>query len=346
VSAIHTQAELQVLRELRDRFLANRAAEGGYWRSCEELALYDRTFAERIGWKWDAVLRELRARGWQPQSRAVLDWGCGSGVAGRRVLAAWPGQFGGLALHDVSPLAVEFAREAARAEFPGVHAVNLVHQMDAMDPMDFMDAEPALLLVSHVLNELSEPELDALLATVRRATEVIWVESGTHANSRRLVAEVRERLVGSGEFSIVAPCTHRQPCGMFAPGNDRHWCHSFAETPRAIFQDARWMHLGRELGIDLRATPYAFLVLERRAYPGDSDAARVIGRPRDYKGYSKILSCEAGGVHERMLQKRDAPGLLRAVQSEPGSTSSPQAAAPLFRWELAGGKIVGGAPAL
>ncbi len=164
------------------------------------------------------------------------------------------------------------------------------------------------------------------------------MESGTFANSRRLVAEVRERLVGSGEFSIVAPCTHRQQCGMFAPGNDRHWCHSFAETPRAIFQDARWMHLGRELGIDLRATPYAFLVMERRAYAGDSDAARVIGRPRDYKGYSKILSCEPSGVHERVLQKRDAPGLLKQVQSEPP--------APLFRWELAGGKIVGGGPAL
>src|SRR4051812_33536871 len=119
----HTRAELQALRELRERFLASRPAEGGYWRSREELALYDRTFAQRIGWKWDAVLRELKARGWQPESRTVLDWGCGSGVAGRRVLAAWPGQFTGLALHDVSALAVEFARGAAAAEHPSVPSV-------------------------------------------------------------------------------------------------------------------------------------------------------------------------------------------------------------------------------
>jgi hypothetical protein len=327
--AIHTKAERDVLRELRERFLSSRPAGSGYWRSREELALYDRTFGERIGWKWDAVLRELQTRGWEPQSRTLLDWGCGSGVAGRRVLAAWPGQFTGLALHDVSPLAVEFAREAAGAEFPSV---------PCFPALPTSPAEPTLLLVSHVLNELSEAQLTALLATVRRASEVIWVESGTHPNSRRLVAEVRERLVGSGEFSIVAPCTHRQRCGLFAPRNDRHWCHSFAETPRAVFQDARWMHLGRELGIDLRATPYAFLVMERRPYAGDSDAARVIGRPRDYKGYSKVLSCEASGVRERMLQKRDAPALLKQVQSEP--------AAPVFRWELAGDRIVGGGPAL
>jgi hypothetical protein len=329
--ATYTKAELHTLRELRERFLSNLPAEGGYWRSREELVLYDRTFAERIGWKWDAVFRELHARGWQPQSRTLLDWGCGSGVAGRRVLAAWPGQFTKLALHDVSPLAVEFAREAAVREFPQVRS-------DQSDVSDQSDATPTLLLLSHVLNELSEPQLSALLATVRRAREVIWVESGTHANSQRLVAEVRERLVGSGEFSIVAPCTHRQQCGMFAPRNDRHWCHSFAEPPRAIFQDARWMHLGRELGIDLRATPYAFLVMERRPYPGDSGTARVIGRPRDYKGYTKVLSCEASGVHERMLQKRDAPALLKVVQSE--------LAAPIFRWELAGHRIVGGRPAL
>src|SRR4051812_33330953 len=120
--ATYTKAELDTLRSLRERFLGNRPAEGGYWRSQQELALYDATFAERIGWKWDAVLRELQARGWRPQSRAVLDWGCGSGVASRRVLRAWPGQFTTLALHDVSPLAVEFAREAAGAEFPAVRA--------------------------------------------------------------------------------------------------------------------------------------------------------------------------------------------------------------------------------
>jgi SAM-dependent methyltransferase len=330
--ATYSRAEFDTLRELRERFLASRSAEGGYWRSREELALYDRTFAERIGWKWDAVLRELQARGWRPQSRTVLDWGCGSGKARRRVLAAWGGQFTSLALHDVSPLAVEFSREAVAAEYPSIASFSSFPSRLSWPP------DGHLLLLSHILNELSESQLSDLLATVRRAQEVIWVESGTHANSRRLVAEVRERLVGSGGFSIVAPCTHRQQCGMFHPKNDRHWCHSFAETPRAIFQDTRWMHLGRELGIDLRATPYAFLVMERRPYAGDAEAARVIGRPRDYKGYSKLLSCEATGVHERMLQKRDAPALLKQVQSGP--------VAPLFKWELAGERIVGGEPGL
>jgi hypothetical protein len=179
--------------------------------------------------------------------------------------------------------------------------------------------------------------------SLRGVREIIWVESGTHANSRRLVAEVRERLVGSGDFQVVAPCPHREQCGMFAPQRLRDWCHSFASPPREIFQDAEWMHFGRELGIDLRSTPYAFLVMRRVAavaegalpYNTPAGSARVIGRPRDYKGYSKVLSCELTGVHERMLQKRDAPGLLKQVQAG-------EEAAPLYEWALEKEKIAGG----
>src|SRR6202011_496947 len=102
---------------LRQRFLDGTAGATDYWSSENDLALYDATFGERIGWKWDAVLSELAARGWQPRSRAVLDWACGSGVAGRRVAALWP-EIESLALHDRSPLAVRFATAKARALLP------------------------------------------------------------------------------------------------------------------------------------------------------------------------------------------------------------------------------------
>jgi hypothetical protein len=55
--------ELERLRELRSTFLSfevKPASEHGggeaYWEAEEELALYDRTFARRIAWKWDAVV--------------------------------------------------------------------------------------------------------------------------------------------------------------------------------------------------------------------------------------------------------------------------------------------------
>ena len=312
--------QIAELRRLRAGFLAGTAGDADYWRSEEELALYDVTFGERIGWKWDAVLREITARGWRPRSARVFDWGCGSGVAGRRVLAAWP-HFDALALHDRSPLARSFARAKARAVFPGVVT-------------ESGDAPPAgaLLLVSHVISELGAAQLSVLLDLASHAREIIWVEAGTHADSRRL-CEARDSLLARG-FAAVAPCTHSARCGMLVRENARHWCHHFAAPPAEVFQDARWAEFGRELGIDLRSLPYSFIVLARESAAQSSGFSRVIGEPREAKGYTRVLSCQETGVCEFMLQKRDAPQLFRALRKG--------AAQPIYRWEIKGGRIVAG----
>jgi hypothetical protein len=44
------------LDRLRETFLRQGSNAGDYWQSAADLANYDFTFAQRIGWKWDAVL--------------------------------------------------------------------------------------------------------------------------------------------------------------------------------------------------------------------------------------------------------------------------------------------------
>ena len=74
------------LERMRTAFLQNTAGAGEYWQSELDLASYDTTFAQRIGWKWDYVLKELKRRGWSPPTEELLDWGCGSGIASRAFL--------------------------------------------------------------------------------------------------------------------------------------------------------------------------------------------------------------------------------------------------------------------
>ena len=186
-----TPRELDALRRLRTGFLTGSAGAADYWQSDDDLALYDATFGARIGWKVDAALRAASALGWRPRSTRVLDWGCGSGIAGRRVLAMWPG-FATLAVHDRSGLAMRFAQ---------------LQSPICAEVSERVDRD-TLLVLSHVLNELAPPALDHLLELVRAAGEVVWIEAGTHADSRALIA-VRERL--REEFRIVAPCTHAAP---------------------------------------------------------------------------------------------------------------------------------------
>ena len=328
-SVIFTKPELASLAALRARFLDGTSAGGGYWKSDAELALYDASFGERIGWKWDAVLAELQARGWRPTAKNVVDWGCGSGVAGRRVLAAWEG-FGSLTLADVSPLAMRFSAARARETFPAVRVRTLANATDA--------AAGSLLLVSHVLNETDDTAAQQLIGAARRAQEIIWVEAGTHADSRRLIA-VREKL--RAEFEIIAPCTHAVRCGMLVPENAAHWCHHFARVPSEASRDARWSQFGRELGIDMRSLPYSFLVLSRRGAAADFErqtqgCSRIIGRPRDEKGHFEVLGCSEAGVEELIAQKRDVPELSKQLRK--GRADAVQ------KWTRDGRRITGATP--
>ncbi|MBI5771104.1 MAG: hypothetical protein HZA93_25235 [Verrucomicrobia bacterium] len=326
----------EALDRLREQFLRGQPA-GPYWTSPADLASYDATYAERIGWKWDHVLRELRLRSWQPTSRTVFDWGCGSGIASRRVLSFFGAEnFDSLTVWDHSPLACDFAIEAAQRAFPAL-------KIDQATPGFLTSPEPlGLLLVSHVLTEVTPDQLAALIALVDRAEAVLWVEPGTHETSRELGA-IRDDL--RGEFRMVAPCTHQHSCPMLRPDAARHWCHHFAPPPAEIFSNPDWVKFGQRAGIDLRSLPYSFLALERcRATDGDGahepplppDFARVIGRPEHFKPYARVLSCDASGLAELELPKRADPALYKQLER----TKAPL----IYRWTLNGDKITAGAP--
>jgi hypothetical protein len=317
------------LDRMRNIFLSGWSARESYWTSRNDVANYDFTYAQRIGWKWDAVLRELNLRGWTPPAGPLLDWGCGSGMAGRRVLEFFGAEhFTTLRIFDRSSVATDFAADAAREAFYSL-------PVEPAKPVWLSGNESVgVLAVSHVLNELDEAGRRALRQVIDRADAVLWVEPGTFADSRALIAmleSLREK------FLLVAPCTHQCACGLLAAENDRHWCHHFAKPPPGIMSDANWVRFAQRAGIDLRSLPYSFLVLERKGLrepvPGlvAEGWSRVIGAPRVYKGFAKVLSCQAEGVRELELQKRDAPKVFRAMKNESSGS--------IYRWTTSGGRI-------
>lgn len=278
--------DFKLLAELRETFLSEKpSGSRDYWTSKTQLEAYDATFGARIGWKWDAVLRELKARGWAPPAGAALvDWGCGTGVASRRFLNGYPDS--PVWLFDRSRMAEDFA----------VSLIPGAQRLIGAPPADFV------LLLSHVMNELTAAAHKELNALIEKAQVVIWVEPGTPELSRKLI-ELRERLLTA--FRVVAPCPHQARCGMLAPENARHWCHHFAEPAPEAFTESHWVRFGKELKIDLRSLPVSYLVLDRREVPPVPGPIRVIGRPRRYKGYTNYLACEESGVGEKKVMRRD-----------------------------------------
>lgn len=315
------------LDRLRGKFLSGAAGEGPYWTSPSDLASYDFTYGERIGWKWDHVIRELKLHGWRPTSRTIVDWGCGSGIAARRVLAAFGAEnFDALTVWDHSPLACEFAATSAQEAFPALSVA------EATPGFLTRESPVGLLIVSHVLNELPAEALASLRTMAARADEVIWVEPGTRDVSRQL-GKLREEF--RVRFRVVAPCTHQGDCPVLAPGSERHWCHHFAPPPPEIFADSNWVKFGHRAGIDLRSLPYAFLAFDRRATNATpSDLSRIIGRPEHFKPYARVLNCDATGLAELELPKRADPALFKQLDR----TKAPL----VYRWRHDGHKIAGG----
>lgn len=302
------------LERLRDVFLGRGRAPGGdvaapspagpYWTSARDLESYDFTLGRRIAWKWAAVLEPLLARGWRPPARQLIDWGCGSAIGARSLLAYAPdASFDDVVLWDHSPVATSFAEAAIRARRPG-QAVRVA------DPEQVAIDRAFVLVVSHVLNELDTTGRAALLALARRAAAVLWVEPGTSDDSRALIT-VREEL--RTEFHGWAPCPHDGQCGLLAEVNTRHWCHHFARPPTEAFTESGWALFGQRLGIDLRSLPYSYLVLDRRAPARAAGAVRVIGTPRESTGTKRILRCREDDVAEVELVKRVAPALWRTL---------------------------------
>jgi hypothetical protein len=306
-----------ILERLRAGFISGSAADGPYWQSPADLTHYDATYGERIGWKWDALLHELKQRAWAPSAPVtVVDWGCGSGIAGRRVVAALGlPHTTALQVWDHSALAREFAITRAREVFSDLAVSEFT---DTGQPVD-------VLVLSHVLNELSPEQRTALLALVARARHVLWIEPGTHADSRAL-ATIRDTVRETHQ--LIAPCTHRENCPLFQEANTRHWCHFFADAPPGIQNDPTWVRFSHRAGLDLRSQAYSCLVLTASdSVPQLSSlnsqlstapaATRLIGRPEVFKPYARFLACDATGLHALELSKRLAPALIKRLDRDP-----------------------------
>jgi hypothetical protein len=178
------------------------------------------------------------------------------------------------------------------------------------------DAPIGLLVVSHVINELTAADRHALLAAVARAEAVVWVEPGSHHESRALGA-VREVL--RHEFRIVGPCPHGAACGVLAPDRARDWCHQFAKPPAGVCNDPEWARFASEVGVDLRSLPYSWLALDRRpAAPPPPEGIRLLGRPGFDKVAVRALGCHPdGSIAEVQVARRTEPDHYRHLHKHP-----------------------------
>ena len=316
--------ELARLADLRERFL-----EGGsgpdYWCDGSLVELYDRTFGERIRWKWAWVLAEAERRAPRlsaPGARRILDLGCGSAVATRAFLDRFPPRPGdSITLWDRSAAALEVATRLVQHEHGTLDVRASTSPPAAQPPAD-------VVLVSHLLAELGRDARADVAARARTAGCVLVVEPGSRAASQAVV-ELREALLPTHE--PLAPCPHGAPCPMRQRRDD--WCHAFAPPAPEAFTEARWRAFSEAFGIDLRSLPVSYLVLEQRPVPERGGGlARLLGRAKVEKGRARLDLCTRSGLERPdLLQRTDRSFFKRLSSGRPFN--------PLLELECRDGRI-------
>jgi len=304
----------EILRRLRECFLGETFTKSSYWESEEVLLQYDFTFGQRILWKWLSVFDASKeVIKWDGKFN-LLDWGCGTGIASRSFLQSLGSEkINSLFLFDKSQKAISFAINRITSQFPDVNISSWNEKPDRN-----LFSSPLILLVSHILNELSEADKNQLLSLMKKSQAIIWVEPGTPQNSESLI-EWREKL--RSEFIFALPCTHQKICGLFQ-SEFTNWCHFFATPPAFVFQDPFWREFSKKMGIDLRSLPVSYWVgisksLKTSLNTSLSPGKRLLGRARHYKGYSLALNCDESGVREEKLLQREKKEVIDILKENP-----------------------------
>jgi len=292
-----SKIDWDLLHRVRADFIGEPKSSGikDYW-SEDLLHAYDSTFAQRIGWKWAAVLEHLSSRGKLSEIAAVdvVDWACGSGIAARQLRQIMQTPLQSISFADRSDLAQTFAAKRFAENFPG-------------EPVRVGDhaKSDSWLLVSHVVNELPENARQQFKKRISSAAGFIWVEPGTSYSAAKII-DMRDQLLATHE--ILGPCWHQTKCQLKKDGKD--WCHFHAEPPAFIHQSSFWGEFRKRMNIDIAQLPVSYLAMKRKVASStisDVQTPRgvVLGGWRKTKfGHQGLVCSGEGGVIRNQVDRR------------------------------------------
>ena len=282
---------------LSERYRSGEMTEESRGFAAGQLQAYLATRAPATFAVTRRVLSELASLrpDWAPTS--LLDLGAGPGTATWAAAAVFPSIEHAELVEREGDMAVLGARLATMGS-PGVLAGAVWTVGDACE---VTGPKSDLVVAAYLLGELGRdreyPALERWWGDTRG--ELVLVEPGTPAGFERLRA-ARSALVSWGAH-VTAPCPHDDRCPM--AGAD--WCHFAVRLERSsLHRELKGARLGYE------DEKYSYLVVS--ASPPAVPVARLVRSPRPHKGHVRLFVCEADGLGERVVSRRDGEVYKRA----------------------------------
>jgi ribosomal protein RSM22 (predicted rRNA methylase) len=237
-----------------------------------------------------------------PQS--LLDIGAGPGTVLFAVQDLWPGLANAVLVESSSAM-----RNIGAVLMP--HVTDIPVEWIAADatrlPSTLAPAD--IVTLSYVLNELSVPERQHLVARLWDLTDdiLVIIEPGTPAGFER-IRHHRQQLLDLGAH-ILAPCAHSSNCPVIEPD----WCHFSQRLSRS-----RLHRSAKNATMAYEDEKYAFLAVCRSQPKGDLHP-RVLAQPHNGSGKTSLKLCQTDGtMAERLVTRREGAVYKEARKLEWG----------------------------
>lgn len=227
---------------------------------------------------------------------SLLDIGAGPGSALWAARDCWESVEDAVLVETSEPIrriGAELAAHAAPARVSWVTG-NIETGLPPLQPAD-------LVTFAYVLDELSPAAIGPLVDRLWSLTgdTLVIIEPGTPAGWRRIL-EARSRLIAAGAH-LVAPCPHQADCPLAAPD----WCHFSRRVARS-----RLHRMAKNGEVPWEDEKYIFVAASRK--PGEAPIARVLAPPQTASGTVRLKLCEASGVTERLVTRREGAAFKAA----------------------------------
>jgi ribosomal protein RSM22 (predicted rRNA methylase) len=216
--------------------------------------------------------------------RTLLDVGAGPGTASWAARERWPGIAVTMLDHN------KVMRGLAAQLMPDAD----IRAGDAGSDLPKAD----LVIANYVLAELPQNAAAGIAKRLwDRAEVLLLVEPGTPAGFARLKA-ARTALIGEGAH-VAAPCTHDEAC----PITGKDWCHFSVRLARS-----RDHLIAKDASVPFEDEPYSYLAVARHKA---AQGARIIKPPLDAKPGLTLPLCDADGLRDQFVARRDKEGYRR-----------------------------------
>jgi ribosomal protein RSM22 (predicted rRNA methylase) len=183
---------------------------------------------------------------------SILDVGAGPGTAVFAASSFFYDREVGFVAIEANRRILDTARSLGRL-LPDSHGVEWVAGNVEILPNNHFD----IAIAANVLNELGpEEQLRACKKLLSTSKILIVIDPALKQTTRSLMA-LRDQIVDGAHASVVAPCTHQNPCPMLA-ANQRDWCHFYLEWQRPKLLEA----LDNATGLDHCYLKMAYLILK------------------------------------------------------------------------------------